>query len=482
MLAGELRPAPIAFRRRAPYSCDCTCRMRGARDHNLAIRANRIDELRIELARGERRCPCCGSESAPRGVTARFKRYVAAEVKPLWARISLRTGSNDHAATSGQAYDGIGERSIGGPRRCPHGDSCLKHKEAVLARVARSATLFYPECRDNFICPTCLGRVPVSDTDRITDAHILPKAVGGGLLTLLCKTCNNTFGAHQDRWMGELLRLVKTNSTILKDGSQQGHFEIDGIRVNGRYRVREEGGLDLFVLPNKNSPPTLRILDDRFAQFRSGQKDLSVTLPLPLLANKRLVSVGFLTAAYLLWFKELGYSWALQNHLDDVRQQIRNPDAAVLSDNFNAWSTGATFKTPWIGVGKVGDETALMAGLANRIVFFPPADRPDGFYSRLPTDFSGMKIGDIRPLRFYKQHSFEGPLGVLYGDRLIVAPDVFLTQRSDAPLLFIPPDGGPAHLLHTPTPEQVDNMSKETPILRIQASRVVEPHRETGRP
>jgi hypothetical protein len=247
--------------------------------------------------------------------------------------------------------------------------------------------------------------------------------------------------------------------------------------VSGRYRVRDDGGLDFFVWQNKTSPTALRVLDDR-----ADKKTFSVTIPLPLLANKKLVSVGFLTAAYLLWFKELGYSWALQNHLEAVRQQIRDPEAAILPENFNAWCTGATFKTPWIGVGQVGNETALMAGLEERIVFFPPADRPDGFYSRLPTDFSGLKIEDIRPLRFYKQHSFEGPLGVLYGDRLIVAPDVLLTQRSDAPMLFIPPDGGPAHLLHTLTREQFDDMRKEAPILRIEATRVVEPHRETGRP
>jgi hypothetical protein len=104
------------------------------------------------------------------------------------------------------------------------GKSILKRLEAALQR-------FYPECSEQFLCPICLIRIPTIERQRISVAHILPKSARGGLSTLLCRTCNSTFGAKQDKWFGEYLFLVQNGGSFLDARAQQGYFEINGIRV-----------------------------------------------------------------------------------------------------------------------------------------------------------------------------------------------------------------------------------------------------------
>ena len=44
----------------------------------------------------------------------------------------------------------------------------------------------------------------------------------------------------------------------------------------------------------------------------------TVAFPIPTLGHTELLEIGFLTAAYLLWFRELGCSWALHRHLQPM--------------------------------------------------------------------------------------------------------------------------------------------------------------------
>lgn len=136
----------------------------------------------------------------------------------------------------------------------------------LAARVAANLHSFYGEPPDRFLCPTCLARIPLSEPQQITKAHIIPSAAGGRESTLLCKECNRRFGHRQDKWLGRYL-----------DASRSGSLKVEG------------------------SPD--------------------------------LVTLGFLTAGYLLWFRELGYSWALQQHLGPVRDLILgiSADRAILS-------------------------------------------------------------------------------------------------------------------------------------------------------
>ena len=178
---------------------------------------------------------------------------------------------------------------------------------------------FYPEAAGHYLCPTCLRHVPLSQPEEITIAHILPRAAGGGLTTLLCKRCNSTFGSRQDRWMGEYMRLVQAKGAIDTVG-QRGYFEVGGVRVGGRYRTSPDGGLEFLIRTDKTSPANLAAVTEQFRN--ASAKGVTLTIPLPkVFKNKESVTIGFITAAYLMWFRELGYSWALQKHLARIIHQ-----------------------------------------------------------------------------------------------------------------------------------------------------------------
>jgi len=329
----------------------------------------------------------------------------------------------------------------------------------MIMRASRSVEKFYPELREVFICPICLRRRPVDDISEITQAHILPKAAGGRWTTLLCRRCDNTFGTHQDKWFGEYLNLIKSPSPdIFRAKHQAGHFHISGQRVNGRYRVKANREIEFLVVVQDNSPEAMRAFDLKMAEARA-KGSFRVSLPVPIMQNRQLIDAAFLTAAYLLWFRELGYSWALQSHLDPIREQIRKPDQQLLPKSFSAACPGAFFEPPWIGTGYIAGQLVLMTAIASRMVFFPPADHPDT-YALLPEDLSGLEI-DGRILHRSHHNEFYGPVGLLIGDRMVVAPDVVLRGGIAEAMIRFTPGGGKPDVLRPVSEEEFEQMAQQ---------------------
>jgi hypothetical protein len=168
------------------------------------------------------------------------------------------------------------------------------------------------------------------------------------------------------------------------------------------------------------------------------------------------VILGLVTSAYLFWFRELGYSWALQSHLDTIRSAILNPTTASLPKTCVVESS-KPIEHPWIGVGTIQDELALVAAIGRHVVIFPPSDRPD-LYSRLHADFSGMNMA-YRMLRFYEHHQFDAPLGVVYDDRLIVSPDMLPSGAMASRFWRIPNDGSPSRMFHRVSDEEFERVA-----------------------
>jgi hypothetical protein len=80
---------------------------------------------------------------------------------------------------------------------------------------------------------------------------------------------------------------------------------------------------------DRTSPAALSEVQCRAANNAIGE----ISIPMPILENRHLIDVGLITAAYLLWFRELGYSWALQRHLDPIREIILNPRTGTVPRN-----------------------------------------------------------------------------------------------------------------------------------------------------
>lgn len=352
-----------------------------------------------------------------------------------------------------------------------------KQKKRLVARFTDSIHRFYQEVENSFMCPTCLRLIPVDNMEMISEAHILPRVAGGRLTTLACRSCNSTFGHRQDKWFGEYLRLLKNpQATILHTRHQKGHFHIEGVRVGGNVRVAPSGDIEILIDVARTEPGALQHVRNRAAAGDLG----TIGIPIPLLANERLIDVGSITAAYLLWFKALGYSWALQHHLDAIREVILNPKSVAFPKCIVR--TEKTFPDPWIGIGKIGDELFLLAGVGRALILFPPVDDPVA-YGHLPPDFSGMTLTDYRRLQFPVQMHFDGPMGVIYRDRIVICPDVLMKGREDSRFLLFPPGDGLAKMLYPVSKEDIQLLESEASVVKVKAQRqlLISPH-ETGRP
>jgi len=373
------------------------------------------------------------------------------------------------------------------------GSKSATRRARIAARLAESAHLFYPERVDQFLCPTSLDWLPLSDTDSITEAHILPKAAGGRLWTLACRRCNSKFGSRQDKWLGEYLQLSRLEQpTIFHATTQRGYFFIGDVRVSGRWRVTDDGSLEFTVLQDHTSPDALAAVPNQIEEtitrslFPPGplyehRRRMTVTVPLPpVIENEELALLGFLTAAYFLWFQELGYSWALQHHLDIVRQQIQAATLSVLPRSFCSALPKELQDGLWLGFGRVNGELALLTGIEEQVVLFPPADTP-GFYDRLPPDtLHGARLEILGRVRFGKRHAWGGPKAVVYDKRLVVCPDVFPKGRH--PLILVPDHDGPLQALNPISAEHFAELKQRYPdggITLTSTTRI--PDKDTGR-
>ena len=175
-----------------------------------------------------------------------------------------------------------------------------------LAPYLRNLQTHRPDLKGNFLCPLCFREIKQADIGEISIAHILPKAANAHLTTFLCRSCNGELGQRQDRWLGDHLRVAhKTGFERFMELEKDSRFSVDDLPVNGVIKPSGSEGVDVFIDLDRNPPGTGEKLEDLFG---SQPRSISLNVGLPLLRNRRLVPIGFLTSAYLLWFRRFGYS------------------------------------------------------------------------------------------------------------------------------------------------------------------------------
>jgi hypothetical protein len=352
-----------------------------------------------------------------------------------------------------------------------------RKKVVVLSKFSKNLGAFYPELNGHFMCPTCLQVFPLDQRSKISDAHIVPLSAGGGEKTYACKKCNSQFGSKQDKWMGEYVRLVRRKESIFHTSLKKNYLGIGGIRAGGTFERKPDGSFDFVVIKQKMSPETFELIKGKFEEGqRSGR--ITVTVPLPLLENQHLINIGFLTSAYLLWFKELGHSWVLQNHLQSIRDQILNPHEKIIPPNFLSVCKDIVFDKPSLGVTYIRDELALVMSMANCLVFLPPVDS-EQFYSKLGRNFDNCQITQ---LKFSIERLYDTPLGVVFGDRLIIAADPILKGTVPANIILFPSDSDPPRLLRPISDEKAKEVEQLPNVRHVSIRPQIEtPEKETGR-
>ena len=292
-------------------------------------------------------------------------------------------------------------------------------KRKVAEELLRSLSFFNTGTVDCFICPTCLSHIPIQSQNEITEAHVLPKYAGGRLRTLLCRKCNSTFGSKQDKWLGDMLRIENSeNGLFLTEAINEGYYVIDGLRVNGWWNFGKDNEIQFCYDVKKNSRSTVDLLHQK---FQGNPERINISIPFPILRNKHLVDVGFLTAAYLFWFGLLGYSWALQSHLVEIRKQICNPEDNIFQPNYH-FTIDVKFKQPWGGLIKLEENVVPAFGIGKHVVALPPRYMP-AYYEGLKKIVGTIHNNDVRIFPIPRRPRYGPPLAILFEEKIIIFPE-----------------------------------------------------------
>lgn len=338
-------------------------------------------------------------------------------------------------------------------------------KKKILEMLSKNLEVFYPRLKNHFMCPTCSEKIPLKQKHRISQAHIIPKAAAGQLKTFLCSDCNSRFGSQQDKWFGEFVRLAsQKQASILSTAIKDGHFLVDGVRVNGHWERDENNDLAFCIHVHRNSPQTNALIQERFG-IRPPKIELSI--PLPLFRHRRLVDIGFLTAAYLMWFGAFGYSWVLQRHLDPIREQILNPEKDIITARYLFNCKPVRWK-PWFGIIPVGDDFVPAVGINRNLVVFPPRDRPN-FYQKLGVVRQDTKLSEVRSIRLPEQPYYGPPVILLFEDRILVAPDSLASLDGSMVAIRFSKDSKHANIMKPVSKEQFDTLKQSKDAVVIKA-------------
>ena len=216
---------------------------------------------------------------------------------------------------------------------------------------------------------------------------------------------------------------------------------MNGVRVTGQVNEADDGALQVFTYKDLMPPESVEALE---AVEEDGELELSISFP--IFQHEKAIKVGFLTAAYLLWFKELGYSWVLQSHLNTVREQILRPDEEILS-GFLLDIGEHSFGRPWIGFLEFEELVYPCVGIVDRLVVLPSFDAP--LFSDVAATLGLASITtEYEAVRICDWHQFPDPTGILYRDRLVIFPDLFSRRNARARVLQYIGDGSPPRVLY----------------------------------
>lgn len=291
-------------------------------------------------------------------------------------------------------------------------------RSASLLEISQELTRFKYELRGLFRCPVCFCDHPISSTE-ITEEHIIPDSVGGRITTFLCRRCNSTFGQRQTRWLSDWIELSESNTPFHADPKKQrAKLIADGRTVNGSLKIGPDGAIEFYADRSRTNPAD-------FDAHWSGPKpsEITITTDMPVFRNENSLRVGFLTAAYGLWFKNFGYSFVLQSSLNIVRQQILNAEQDLMPWDYLIETPAREIASPCIGLMRFGADYFPIALIYDHLVILPSPKQPHPTATP-PSEMSKKVMSFADEIASRYQHRCVGPAVLICDGQPVILPDV----------------------------------------------------------
>ncbi|OFW32733.1 MAG: hypothetical protein A3J28_07880 [Acidobacteria bacterium RIFCSPLOWO2_12_FULL_60_22] len=168
------------------------------------------------------------------------------------------------------------------------------------------------------LCPLCLTpftkeAIDLEEPD-LTEEHIIPEKLGGTLVTLTCKRCNNTYGSKVEAHLVQMLRshdsLKGTSNRPLR-----GRMEIGGMTVPADIEWKAAETTTIRLRPFKPA-----VHEAIKKHLRDGTDEINLNLNFRYIPLRSYVAV--FRIAYLAMFRELSYGYILSRAAGAVREII----------------------------------------------------------------------------------------------------------------------------------------------------------------
>ncbi|MFY0681485.1 MAG: hypothetical protein JXR13_13005 [Thalassovita sp.] len=309
-----------------------------------------------------------------------------------------------------------------------------------LCEVSEELARFDASLLGQFRCPTCLRDLPIenfgiTDSDNaINEEHIIPRSIGGKHTTFLCKRCNSAFGHKQTKHLVDWIELNEGGAPFQTNPKKQrSRIVANGRKLSGSMHLGDDGAFEFITDPKRSNPVEF----DAFWR-ETKPSEIKIEYSMPVFANEDSLRVGYLTAAYGLWFKNFGYSFVLQSNLDGVREQILHSEENIIDWNYLIEIPSREIKEPGIGLMRFDDDYFPVATIYDRIVLLPSAQKlhpsstsPEKISKKL------MSFGEEIAPRF--QHRCVGPAVMICDGQLIIQPNMVANTTIPPQHLWIDP-------------------------------------------
>ena len=186
----------------------------------------------------------------------------------------------------------------------------------------------------------------------------------------------------------------------------------------GSLKLGDDGAIEFFADKHRSDPKNYE------AHWKDPKPpEITITTSIPVFANEDSLEVGFLTAAYGLWFKNFGYSFVLQSNLDIVREQIQKPSHRIMNWNYLIEIPAREIRDPKLGLIRFGKDYFPFAVIYDHIILLPSAEKlhpesanPDRISNKV------LNLKDTVSARY--QHRCVGPAVLLCDGQAIIRPDL----------------------------------------------------------
>jgi HNH endonuclease len=213
--------------------------------------------------------------------------------------------------------------------------SSTKERERVFGLLASNLAALFPGEKDTVVCPLCRCRYGpdslLGDDPLLTLEHCVPRSLGGKFLTLTCKACNNAHGSSHDSHLKKMLMaedaIEGIGGTVDATVSIQGHSH----RCSVRFGPSEQRHI---YIQSAVKASNQREIDATSAIFETASKTgagFDGQLSLRFGYAQQPWRVALVKSAYLLIFRQFGYSYMLFDGPEFVRRQLLESDYDVLA-------------------------------------------------------------------------------------------------------------------------------------------------------